>query len=228
MLNNCKTMETFFVFKVSLLYLPIEMKEKIIIKSSQLFLDFGFKSITMDDIASKMGISKKTIYRYFKNKEELVSNSVTYLHEKISNSICDITKQGYNAIEENFVIKNMFTDIFEKSNTSPMYQLQKYYPKIYKNLIENEFIIFEECVGTNIVKGIEEGLYRENINEDIILKFYFLLIFGLHDENIFTYKNYSLNQLEIIALEYHTRAIATKKGIEVLEKEMNKLLNINS
>ena len=221
-------METFFVFKVSLLYLPTEMKEKIIIKSSQLFLDFGFKSITMDDIASKMGISKKTIYRYFKNKEELVGNSVTYLHEKISNSICEITKQGYNAIEENFVIKNMFTDIFEKSNTSPMYQLQKYYPKIYKNLIENEFIIFEECVGANIIKGIKEGLYRKNIKEDVILKFYFLLIFGLHDENIFTYKNNSLNQLEIIALEYHTRAIATEKGIKVLEKEMNKLLKINS
>lgn len=204
------------------------MKEKIIIKSSQLFLDFGFKSITMDDIASKMGISKKTIYRYFKNKEELVSNSVTYLHDKISNSICGITKQGYNAIKENFVIKNMFTDIFEKSNTSPMYQLQKYYPKIYKNLIENEFIIFEECVSANIVKGIEEGLYRKNINEDVILKFYFLLIFGLHDENVFTYRTYSLNELEIIALEYHTRAIATKKGIIVLEKEMNKLSKIIS
>jgi len=221
-------METFFVFKVSLLYLPTEMKEKIIIKSSQLFLDFGFKSITMDDIASKMGISKKTIYRYFKNKEELVRNSVTYLHEKISNSICEITKQGYNAIEENFVIKNMFTDIFEKSNSSPMFQLQKYYPRIYKNLIENEFIIFEECVGANIIKGIKEGLYRKNINEEVILKFYFLLIFGLHDENIFTFKNYSLNQLEIIALEYHTRAIATEKGIKVLEKELNKLLKINS
>lgn len=221
-------METFFVFKVSLLYLPTEMKEKIIIKSSQLFLDFGFKSITMDDIASKMGISKKTIYRYFKNKEELVRNSVTYLHEKISNSICEITKQGYNAIEENFVIKNMFTDIFEKSNSSPMFQLQKYYPRIYKNLIENEFIIFEECVGANIIKGIKEGLYRKNINEEVILKFYFLLIFGLHDENIFTFKNYSLNQLEIIALEYHTRAIATENGIKVLEKELNKLLKINS
>ena len=228
MLNYFKTMETFFVFKVSLLYLPTQMKEKIIIKSSELFLNFGFKSITMDDIASKMGISKKTIYRYFKNKEELVSNSVTYLHEKISNSICEITKKGFNAIEENFVIKNMFTDIFEKSNTSPMYQLQKYYPKIYKHLIENEFIIFEECVSANIIKGIKEGLYRKNINEEVILKFYFLLIFGLHDENIFTYKNYSLNQLEIIALEYHTRAIATENGIKVLEKEMNKLLKINS
>jgi len=208
--------------KFPIVYLPIIMKEKIILKASELFLNLGFKSVTMDDISNEMGISKKTIYKYFPNKRVLVNICVTYIHEKISKSICEITTQDYNAIEENFVIKHMLTGIFEKSKTSPMYQLQKYYPNIYKNLVENEFLIFKDCVGANIKKGIKDGLYRKDIHENIILKFYFVLIFGYHDESIFNYKENTLNELEIIALEYHTRAIATSKGIKVLEKELKK------
>ena len=210
-------------FKFPLIHLQTLMKEKIIIKASELFLTFGFKSVTMDDIANEMGISKKTIYKYFDNKEILLDNCVTHIHNKVSDSICEITNQGYNAIEENFVINNMYKDIFEKSNTSPMYQLQKYYPKIYKKLVANEFKIFEECVGTNIRKGIKEGLYRKDTEEYFALKFYFILIFGIHDDGVFKYENYKLNEVEMKALEYHTRAIATTKGIIVLEKELKHL-----
>jgi len=199
------------------------MNEKIIIKASELFLSLGFKSITMDDIANEMGISKKTIYKYFNNKEILVDNCASYIHEKISTSICAITNLSYNAIEENFAIKNMFKEIFKKSNTSPMHQLQKYYPNIYNKVVSNEFQVFEECVGNNLKKGIEEGLYRKNIEKSITLKFYFSLVFGLHDASIFEYKNFTLNELEIKALEYHTRAIATSKGLKILEKELKKI-----
>ena len=103
-----------------------------------------------------------------------------------------------------------------------MHQLQKYYPKIFKRVMADEFKIFEECVGSNIRKGIEQGLYRNNIEEVLALKFYFILVFGLHDDSVFQNKNYTLNELEIKVLEYHTRAIATAKGIEVLEKELKK------
>ena len=199
------------------------MKKKIIIKASELFLNLGFKSVTMDDIANEMGISKKTIYKFFNNKEILVDNCVTYVHEKISASICELTNLGYNAIEENFAVKNMFKDIFGKSNTSPMHQLQKYYPIIFKRVMVEEFKIFEECVGTNIKKGIEQGLYRNDIEEVLALKFYFILVFGLHDDAVFKNKNYTMNELEIKVLEYHTRAIASAKGIKVLEKELKKI-----
>jgi len=199
------------------------MKESIIIVANDLFLTLGFKSVTMDDIANKMGISKKTIYKHFNTKEALVNGCVTYIHEKISKSICEITTMGYNAIKENFVIKNMFKGIFGKSKTSPMYQLQKYYPKTFKKVMSNEFQIFEECVGTNIDKGIKEGLYRKDINRNLSLKFYFILIFGLHDALIFDHTKYKVNELEIKVLEYHTRAMATDRGIKELEKELTKI-----
>jgi len=199
------------------------MEIKILNTASDLFLSLGFKSVTMDDLANEMGISKKTIYKYFSNKEELVEATTTFVHNHISETICQITTQGLNAISENFAIKIAFKNIFKKSKTSPMFQLKKYYPKTYKNLIDNEFEMFKECIGSNLEKGINEGYYREDINKDIVLKFYFILVFGLHDNDIFNLENYDLNELDIKSLEYHTRAIATAKGIKELEKELNKL-----
>jgi len=199
------------------------METKILHTASDLFLNLGFKSITMDDIASEMGISKKTIYKYFSNKEELIDSTTIFVHTKIYETICQITTQGLNAISENFAIKIAFKNIFKKSKTSPMFQLKKYYPKIYQKLIDNEFEMFKECVSGNIEKGIKEGLYKKELKKNIVLKFYFILVFGLHDNDIFNLEDYDLNALDIEALEYHTRAIATPKGILELEKELKKI-----
>ncbi len=199
------------------------MEVKILNTASDLFLSLGFKSVTMDDLANEMGISKKTIYKYFSNKEDLVDATTTFVHAQISETICEITTQGLNAISENFAIKIAFKDIFKKAKTSPMFQLKKYYPKTYKKLIDNEFEIFKECIVSNLEKGMNEGLYKKDLKKDIVLRFYFMLVFGLHDNDIFNLEDYDLNELDINALEYHTRAIATNKGILELEKELNKI-----
>jgi AcrR family transcriptional regulator len=199
------------------------MEIKILNTASDLFLNLGFKSVTMDDLANEMGISKKTIYKYFSNKEDLVEATTTFVHNQISEMICQITTRGLNAISENFAIKIAFKNIFKKSKTSPMFQLKKYYPKTYKKLVDDEFEIFKECIGNNIENGIKEGLYKKDLKKDIVLKFYFMLVFGLHDNDIFNLEDYDLNELDINALEYHTRAIATRKGILELEKELNKI-----
>ena len=102
------------------------MKEKIISKASELFLKLGFKSITMDDIAADMCISKKTIYKYFCNKEVLIEESTTMVHKQIHESINTIICLNHNAIEENFEIRKMFKEMFKVSDTSPVYQLKKH------------------------------------------------------------------------------------------------------
>jgi len=199
------------------------MKKTILEKSGEVFLKYGFKTATMDDIANELAISKKTIYKYFKNKEQLVDESVLFFHNNIHNSILCICNKGYNAIEENFEVKIMFKDIFKNLNESPVFQLQKYYPKTYDKVMSSEFEMFKDCISENIKKGIKEGLYRKDINESVISRFYFSLVFSVYDTTIFTQQNKTLNQLEIEALEYHTRAIATDKGIKILEKQLEKL-----
>lgn len=193
------------------------MKEKIMSKASDLFLKLGFKSVTMDDIAAEMCISKKTIYKYFCNKEILIEESSAMVHAEIHKIIDNIVAKNYNAIEENFESRKMFKEMFQSSDISPIYQMKKHYPEIYEKVISREI---EECntvFKQNIVKGIEQGLYRKEIVIENYIKFYYTLIFGIKEE-ISSEKEGQKIELEI--LEYHTRAMATPAGIIELEKQL--------
>lgn len=186
-------------------------------KASDLFLKLGFKSVTMDDIAAEMCISKKTIYKYFCNKEILIEESSAMVHAEIHKIIDNIVAKNYNAIEENFESRKMFKEMFQSSDISPIYQMKKHYPEIYEKVISREI---EECntvFKQNIVKGIEQGLYRKEIVIENYIKFYYTLIFGIKEE-ISSEKEGQKIELEI--LEYHTRAMATPAGIIELEKQL--------
>jgi hypothetical protein len=193
------------------------MKEKIITKANEMFLKLGFKSITMDDIACEMCISKKTIYKYFGNKEALIEEGTTLMHNVIQETINTIVAQGFNAIEENFEIRKMFKEIFKSADTSPLYQLKKYYPEIHEKVMTREINECEMCFKQNIEKGIEQGLYRKEINIDSYIKFYYTLLFSINETTI---SEKEAQILELQALEYHTRAMATQDGIIELEKHL--------
>lgn len=193
------------------------MKEKIISKASEMFLKLGFKSITMDDIAGEMCISKKTIYKYFCNKELLIEESTAMVHKEVHQIIDSIVALNHNAIAENFEIRKMFKEMFKSSDTSPIFQLKKHYPEIYEKVIKRQV---DECnlwFKQNIEKGIAQGLYRKDINSDCYTKFYYTLVFSIK-ENTSSEKDSQKLELEI--LEYHTRAMATLAGIIELEKHL--------
>lgn len=193
------------------------MKEKIISKAKDMFLKLGFKSITMDDIACEMCISKKTIYKYFANKELLIEESVQIIHKEVHQLIDEVISKNYNAIEENFEIRRMFDNMFKSSDTSPIYQLKKHYPEVYKNNMKFQIDECEFCFRQNIEKGIAQGLYREELNIEAYVKFYYYLIFSINENTPLEKEAYVL---EYDALEYHTRAMATAKGIVELEKNL--------
>ena len=194
------------------------MKEKIIKKAKDMFLKLGFKSITMDDIAGEMCISKKTIYKYFANKELLIEESVQIIHTEVNEIITEIVSKNFNAIEENFEIRRMFDDMFKSTDTSPIYQLKKHYPEVYQKVLKYQVEMCESCFRDNIQKGITQGLYRNEINVDAYVKFYYFLIFTINEN---TRSEREAFALEMEALEYHTRAMATEKGIAELEKHLN-------
>ena len=193
------------------------MKEKIISKATELFLKLGFKSVTMDDIASEMCISKKTIYKFFCNKEILIEESTEMVHKTIHESIDTVVAKNYNAIQENFEIKKMFKEMFKSGEASPAHQLKKHYPEIYDKVMSREINECNTVFKQNIEKGIQQGLYRENLDIDIYVKFYYNLIFSIHG---MTSSEKESQKLELEALEYHTRAMATPSGIIELEKQL--------
>ncbi|HAO15779.1 MAG TPA: TetR/AcrR family transcriptional regulator [Tenacibaculum sp.] len=195
------------------------MEDKILEIAGELFLTLGFKSVTMDDIASKMGISKKTLYKYFSNKITLINATTASFQNSIEKAISFVKSQNYNAIEEEFAVKAIFDEMFKNAKDSPMFQLKKYYPETYGLLMEREVRMFRECNIDNLTKGIEQKLYRSDIKKEVVSGFFFTIIHQVFESDSF------LNMQEIIkaeyeVLEYHIRAIATEKGIKELEKQL--------
>ncbi|UOB15978.1 TetR/AcrR family transcriptional regulator [Abyssalbus ytuae] len=198
------------------------MKEKIIEKATDLFLNLGFKSVTMDDIANEMGISKKTIYQHFDNKTDLIQACTFYKFLIISQGIDGICQLNKNPIEELYEIKTFALTHLKDEKQSPHYQLQKYYPKIFNELKLKQYEKMNTCVCGNLQRGIEQGYYRKDVNVDIISKIYFNGMMDLKNTEIFPPQKYSMPLLMETYLEYHVRAIATHKGIEILNNIINK------
>ncbi len=196
------------------------MKDKIIKKATEMFLKLGFKSVTMDDIACEMCISKKTIYKYFHNKEMLIEEGTEVVHQKIHSLIDDVVAKDFNAIEENFEMRKMFKEMFQSFDHSPAYQLKKHYPEIYSKMMANEIEDCNAVFSQNVLKGINQGLYRKDVDIETAVKFYYTLIFSINENTQF---EKDAAELELKALEYHTRAIATEKGITELEIQLSKL-----
>lgn len=194
------------------------MRDNIIHKSAELFLNLGFKSVTMDDIAHEMGISKKTIYVHFANKTRLVEAVTFELFETICNGIDCICNSSNNPIEELYDVKMFVMHHLKNEKSSPQFQLKKYYPQIYETLRKKQFEKMHDSVKDSLQKGIDTNLFRANINVDFISRMYFNGMIGIKDDSIFPKDLYTMDYLMESYLEYHLRAIVTEKGLQILNK----------
>ncbi|PCI08856.1 MAG: TetR family transcriptional regulator [Flavobacteriaceae bacterium] len=194
------------------------MKCKILEKAGEMFLNFGFKSVTMDEIADELGISKKTIYANYKNKNVLIEAATMSLFEMISQGIdciCDLEK---NPIEELFEIKRFIHTNLKDEKSSPYYQLQKYYPSIFHTLKMRQLELMDSCVTQNLKRGISLNLYRKEIDLNFISRIYFVGVTGIKDQETFPVNQFETKHLNSCFLNYHIRAICTEKGKQKLEK----------
>ncbi|TNJ44262.1 TetR/AcrR family transcriptional regulator [Tamlana fucoidanivorans] len=198
------------------------MRHKIINKSAELFLTLGFKSVTMDDIANELGISKKTIYVHFKNKTKLVEAVTFEVFETICDGIDCICNNSTNPIEELYDIKLFVLKYLKNEKTSPQYQLKKYYPDIFRKLHIKQFEKMHDCVTKSLQKGVDTGLFRSNLDVNFISRIYFNGMTGIKDETFFPQTIFSMEYLIESYLEYHLRAIVTPQGLELLNMFITK------
>jgi AcrR family transcriptional regulator len=198
------------------------MKEKIISKSEDLFLTLGFKNVTMDDIASALGISKKTIYTNFSNKTELVRAVTFSILEHIYKGIEQINKNSINPIEELYDIKMFLINYLKNERMSAQYQLKKYYPKIYDELQVKKFQKMHSSVEDSLKKGVELKLFRPEIDIAFISRVYFIGMTGIRDTSVFSESMFDKNYLMESYLEYHLRAIVTENGKKLLTNYIKK------
>ncbi|WP_296634169.1 TetR/AcrR family transcriptional regulator [Polaribacter sp.] len=195
------------------------MKDKILEKAQELFLNLGFKSVTMDEIANSLGISKKTLYKEYSNKTNLVGSVVNFMFDTVCVSIDEVSKQKMNPIDELFHIKRIVMEHLKDEKSSPLYQLQKYYPKIYNSLKEKQFEVMQETFQDNLQRGVQAGIFRKDIDIDFISRMYFNGATGIKDQRLFPLQNYAMNTLMNLFLDYHLRAIITPLGLEQLKNQ---------
>ena len=198
------------------------MEQTILKKASELFIKYGFKNVTMDEIANDLGISKKTIYANYENKSELVEAVVRYLFNEIRIIIDEIKSLNLNPIEESFKTYSTVSQLLQDEKISIEFQLKKYFPDVYERINCTKSEILQNTIINNLIRGVNEGLYRPAIDVDFTSK-YFLT-------TVSSYKNYDffeMDEIDIMSgmkqiLELYFRSIVTEKGLNILEQLLNK------
>ena len=154
------------------------MKNEILQKATQMFLDLGFKSVTMDDLAQELAISKKTIYTIYSNKSALVEDCTLHLCETIDNAIKDLGSENRHPIDELFQVRSIVKRFLNNEKSAPQYQLQKYFPRLFKKLKDisfrfaNQFTCLRNHSGevissiflqTNLLNQSTRPIYQTNL-----------------------------------------------------------------
>ncbi len=189
-------------------------------KAKDIFIRYGFKSVTMDDISRELGISKKTLYQYFDNKLDLILNCVAFMIEEEKDFITQQKATSSDAIEEMMGIAAHVNQTLKKVNPAAIYDLQKYYAKAWQTLelYVNQFIF--HSIKNNLEKGMETGVYRNDFRPDIIAKLFIGKARLILNNDVFPYSEYKTSELHTVHVMYHIRGVASPKGLEILEKHL--------
>lgn len=195
-----------------------DTKEYIIKEAMALFTKYGLKAVTMDDLASQLGVSKKTLYLHFDNKSDLVKNAVNSHFEEVKHLLNTSLHKPLNAVEILYMVDKQISAIIKKHDPSLHFQLEKYYPEVCRTMNDNREMAVTGHALHNIDQGREEGLYRTDFDKELIASLYYSRIeFLIGHEDLCcnaAQLEYHLNQI----LEYHIRGIATAEGIAQIEK----------
>ena len=196
----------------------MDLKHQILEKAEFLFLKYGLKSVTMDDIARKLGISKKTLYQYVENKTDLVSQ-IMMTHIATEKALMEeVATNSGDAIEEMLKVGRYAIQQLRKLSPTLVYDLQKYYGNIWLMLQKLHRGHGQQMIRENIERGKLQGVYRPDVNADILAKMYVMSTFSLVDEEVFPLKKYNKENLFKEFIKYHIHGIASSKGLELLKK----------
>jgi len=194
------------------------MRDRIKQKADELFRQFGIRSITMDEIAGQLGISKKTIYQYYADKDELV-DAVTKEEVKFSETCCEKNRTvSANAIDEIFHAMEFVEIMFRNMHPSMIYDLEKYHPNGYKLFLEHKNKYLLHMIRNNLERGIREELYRREINIDILSKFRLESMMIGFNPFVFPANKYNLAELQQQIIENFLFGVSSLKGYKLILK----------
>lgn len=202
-----------------------QREQQIIDQSAKVFMRLGIRSVNMDDIAQHLRISKKTLYQYVKDKNELVQRIVRHITDTHRACILGICQRGHNAIDESFEISRFVAEQVGQVHPSVHFDLQKYHPEAWELLQTSERADIYRCISENLRKGMSEGLYRDDLNVDVIARIYISRFDVTFDGELFPTDKYRFEDVIWELFRYHIRGIASDKGVKYLMKKVQKERN---
>ena len=198
----------------------IEQKKKILTSALGMFNRYGFKSVTMDDLATDMCISKKTLYKFFQNKADLVDHCGQMIFRKIQEKLQDVHKNSESAIDELFEVDKVVWEMIEKQNPSMHFQIQKYYPKTFERIFYDRQIMIRKMVADNIERGKKDGCFRKDADTEVISHLYCSKMEAIPDTVMDQMDHQKMRYFSLQALVYHIRGLATEQGLARLEEKL--------
>lgn len=203
----------------------METRERILEKANELFMQFGIRSVSMDDIANGLGMSKKTLYQHFADKDSLVG-AVVDLHIAGMETDCGQCKlQATDAVHEIFNTMELLMHEFSNMNPMVLYDLEKFHFKAYQRFRAHQDSYLKGIVHENLEWGIRDGIYRPDIHVDIMAKFRMESMMLPFNMALFPPGRYNLAETTNILLEHFLYGVATPKGYELIEQYKAKRKN---
>lgn len=187
--------------------------------AERLFNRFGIRSVTMDDVAKEISISKKTLYKHYPDKNELVRSTVQKILDRISKQFTIIMANEPNPILQLHGISRFMIDMLEHMNPSMMYDLEKYHKDCFDLFVEHREMHALQNAISNLKAGQLQGLYREDLDTDIIARAFYAMMFTLlgPQESSFHHQVENKRQLVNTLIQYHLHGICTQKGITMVQ-----------
>lgn len=196
----------------------MEPKERIAAKAEELFMQYGIRSVSMDDIAQQLGMSKKSLYQYYADKDELV-NSMIDRHITEMQSDCALCRvHAVNAIHEIFITMERLMKDLVNINPMVLYDLEKFHYSAFQRFREHKDKFLFQVVKDNIEWGIREELYREDIQIDVMAKYRIESIMVPFNVSAFPPGKYNLAEVSQLILENFTYGLATIKGHQLIQQ----------
>lgn len=195
--------------------------KEIIISATMLLMRYGVKSQTMDDIARGLGISKKTLYKYVTDKNDLVKKAVSLTISGEHDALCDLVDFEGNAIDKIVRINDRISDKLQNLQPAVIYDLQRYHPEAWQIMQDHKRNFIFQKIKENLIEGIEEGLYRKSINPEIVAQIYITLTDTIFDSELFNHTAKDYTAIHDQVVRYHLRGIASEKGVEYIKKIFN-------
>ncbi|MEM6525016.1 MAG: TetR/AcrR family transcriptional regulator [Bacteroidota bacterium] len=206
----------------------MEVKNKIIEGASTLFHKYGVRSVSMDDIARYLSMSKKTLYQYFKDKDELVTLGMQAHMEQEKAEFQEIANNAHNAIHEMAGVTKLMRKNMKGINPSLLFDLQKYHPNAWNVWLDFKENYIKDSVVSTLQKGMEQGLFRDEIDPEVMAIFRVEQVQMAFDDRVFPADKFNFKNVQMSFLDHFIHGLVNDKGRELLKKYLDQETKTNS